>query len=509
MHSFNVLSLFVFFGIFSILGGSMAILYYRRLDRSARYWAIATLLSGVTVLATVFRGSLPPLLGYSIPIGLNMACYVLMGHGLTILGDPQERRKDPWDHLLLGSVVFIALLETTRHFAGAPAALVVTSLGFGAASLWSSAQAQLHYQRTGNMFACWLRWTMYALGVVQLMRIQGIFTGLATSAFVQDALNLAIYSVIFVLGLLRYFFYVAMRIQEKADAATEAARQVETTAHELASRNAFIASAMHEAPVACLVTDTQNNVLVGNKEAERLLRRPLPLLGQVPPEPVKLAELFIGMGDSTDTLPGHKRIFFVRSGHAGDARCVSVQAEMLPDTNDLPQQVFILREEPTNIQQAADTIRAEALKAGHTLLLTRDNGEVLTASSGWVELQRDSGCDTGSGLWETLTSLHSAAGLPSVLGKVAASRENSAKALEQARKRATVQGCGGSAFIRLAGGRICDVLIDPITLSDQADKLLLVELRIRTVAGTRPTVTVEEDASEGLIQGLGLKRTKA
>ena len=61
MASYNVQSLFIFFAIISLLGGGVASLYFKRLDTSAKYWTVATILWGITGMATVFRNELPPL----------------------------------------------------------------------------------------------------------------------------------------------------------------------------------------------------------------------------------------------------------------------------------------------------------------------------------------------------------------------------------------------------------------------------------------------------------------
>lgn len=88
MAAYNVQSLFVFYSIVSILGGLIACFYFKRLDSSARYWAVAALIAGVTNLATVFRAELPLLWSYSIPIGMNGMVFVLMGLGIRRLHDP-------------------------------------------------------------------------------------------------------------------------------------------------------------------------------------------------------------------------------------------------------------------------------------------------------------------------------------------------------------------------------------------------------------------------------------
>jgi len=505
VQSFNVLSIFVFFGIFSTLGGLVATLYYRRLDLSAQYWAIATLGTGLSILATVFRETLPPLLSYSIPIGVNVACYVLMGHGLAVLGNNPTQPSRFVDRLLYGTLAFITLLELVRRFAGPQAALIVTSLGFGVVGLWSSAQAQAQYLRTGFIFALWLRWALYALGVIQLMRLQGAFTGLAASAFVQDAVNLTIYSAVFVIGLLRYMFYVAIRLQEKVALASQAAKLVQMQSIELVARNAFIASALREAPVACLVADAHDNVLVGNKEAERLLGKPLPTLGKFDDAPVKMSDLFVALGFVHETDLAKPRTYFSRNAHAGNARCISVQGQVFPDHREAPQRVFILRDEPLNTQQAADIVQADLQKTGCSLLLARHDGTVIAASAGWLEMQRECNLATSAGLWEKLDSLRSTPAMSSVLSKAAATKEGASKALQQARKRVTQDERSSSAFIRLGDGRSCDVLFDPIGLSDQAEKALLVEVRVRGIAAQQLSTlakTFDDEPSDGLLRSL-------
>jgi len=422
-----------------------------------------------------------------------------MGHGLAILGERPNAQPGFLDRLLYGTLFYIAFIELVRSYVGAPAALVVVSLGFGAACWWSSAQAQALYLRTGFVFTLWLRWTLYALGVVQLIRIQGAFTGVAASAFVQDAVNLTIYSCVFVLGVLRYFFYVAIRLQEKVQVATQAAQLVEKTSLELATRNAFISTALREAPVACIVTDADSSILVGNKEAERLLSKQLPTFAQVGQARLYFGDLFVGLGASQALRPGQKKTFFSRSGHAGDARCLSVQGEAFPDPKGRQQQIFILRDEALTIQQATVLIQAESLEAGSSLLLVRPDGEVLAASDNWSAVQRESSCDQGVGLWSILESLQTTSVTSSVLAKAAATREGASKALQQAQKRVVQDGRSSSAFIRLANGRSCDVLFDTINLSDPAEKVVLVEVRVRSGAAVK---AVEESVPEGLPTGL-------
>lgn len=216
MSYYNVQSLFVFFAIISLLGGGVACLYFKRLDSSAKYWVIAALLWGVTGLATVFRNELPPLWSYSIPIGVNSATFVLMGLGIERL----YKQGPQWPSLLtlcLATVVYTVSMELCRVHAGLKVTLVLSGLAFGLSSIWCAYPAHRHHQLTGNRFSSHMRWVMVGLGVLHLVRLQGALTGWGVQTFGQDTWTLGIWSAIFVFGMLRYFTYVGMRIQEQND----------------------------------------------------------------------------------------------------------------------------------------------------------------------------------------------------------------------------------------------------------------------------------------------------
>ncbi len=216
MAAYNVQSLFVFYSIVSILGGLVACFYFKRLDTSARYWAVAALIAGVTNLATVFRSELPLLWSYSIPIGLNGMVFVLMGLGITRL----HQSGPQWRSLLIlgiGTLAFIVLMEWCRLQLGLRVTVVLSGGLFAATSFWGSYAAHVYYKRSGNQFAMHMRSVMVGIGVVNVLRTQGSFTGWGLETFGEDAWTLGIWSVMFLLGMLRYFSYLAMRVQEQND----------------------------------------------------------------------------------------------------------------------------------------------------------------------------------------------------------------------------------------------------------------------------------------------------
>lgn len=216
MTAFNVQSLFAFYAIFSIIGGLIACFYFKRLDTSARYWVVSTLIIGVTNLATLFRSELPLLWSYSIPIGLNGMAFVLMGLGITRL----HHSGPQWRSLLslgIGTLVFIVLMEWCRLQWGLRVTVVLSGGLFAATSFWGSYAAHVYYKRSGNPFATHMRSVMVGIGVVNLLRTQGSFTGWGLETFGTDAWTLGIWSVLFLLGMLRYFVYFGMRVQEQSD----------------------------------------------------------------------------------------------------------------------------------------------------------------------------------------------------------------------------------------------------------------------------------------------------
>lgn len=217
MANYNVQSLFIFFAIISLMGGGIACLYFKRLDSSARYWALATLLAGTANLSTVFRAELPLFWSYSVAIGVSGASFILMGIGIARL----YGQRPQWTALLglgLGTLVFIGAMEWCRLHAGPKVTLLLSGALFGLTSLWCAYPAHVHYRRTGNRFSMHMRWVMAGLGVIHLLRAQGAITGWGVQTFGQDAWTLGIWSCIFVLGMLRYFAYIAMRVQEQYDA---------------------------------------------------------------------------------------------------------------------------------------------------------------------------------------------------------------------------------------------------------------------------------------------------
>lgn len=221
MASYNVQSLFIFFAIISLLGGGVASLYFKRLDTSAKYWTVATILWGITGMATVFRTELPLLWSYSIPIGVNSATFVLMGLGIGRL----YKQGPQWPSFLalgLATVAYTVTLELCRLHAGPKVTLVLSGLAFGLTSIWSAYPAHMHFKLTGNRFSMHMRWVMAGLGVLHLVRMQGALTGLGVQTFGKDAWTLGIWSAIFVFGMLRYFTYIAMRIQQQNDERLEA-----------------------------------------------------------------------------------------------------------------------------------------------------------------------------------------------------------------------------------------------------------------------------------------------
>ena len=230
MTSYNVQSLFVFYSIFSILGGLIACFFIKRLDSSARYWAVGALLAGVTNLATVFRAELPPLWSYSVPIGMNAMVFVLMGLGIRRLHD-----KGPESLTLLrlgmATIIFIGAMEWCRIHYGLRVTVVLSGGAFALTSFWGSYAAHVYFKISGNRFAMYMCWIMFGIGFVNVLRTQSAFTGWGLQTFGDDAWTLTLWSIMFLLGMLRYFSYLAIRAQqlndEKLLVATALAREEE------------------------------------------------------------------------------------------------------------------------------------------------------------------------------------------------------------------------------------------------------------------------------------------
>ena len=216
MSSYNAQSLFIFFALFSLLGGGVSAIYFKRLDSSARYWVVATLLQGVTCMATVFRQDLPLFWAYSVAISLNAVSLVLMGWGLLRL----HEQGSQWQKLFglaLATALLTWALEYCRLHASPSAILFLPGLVFGAISLWTAHHAHAHFRSTGNRFSFHMRWVLISVGLLQLLRIQVAWAGWDIQSLGREAWTLVIWTAIFMLGMLRYFIYIAIRIQHNND----------------------------------------------------------------------------------------------------------------------------------------------------------------------------------------------------------------------------------------------------------------------------------------------------
>lgn len=230
MAFYNVQSLFIFFGILSLIGGGVALFYIRHLDTSSRYWLAASLILGVTNIATIFRAELPLFWVYSVSIALSCSTYLLMGLGiLHLLGRRKQSTDLMWVTVL--TITYVVLIEWARVNMPAQVALVISSLGLGLSSLWCWHPAHQHYKLTRNPFSRHMRWLVVVLAFTQFLRIQGAFTDWTLESFGKNAISLSIWSAIYVMGILRYCFYIGMRLHESAQkqilAATHQARMEE------------------------------------------------------------------------------------------------------------------------------------------------------------------------------------------------------------------------------------------------------------------------------------------
>lgn len=216
MNLYNAQSVFIFFGLISLIGGVVALFEFKKLDSSARYWVAATLVMGVLNITTIFRTELPLFVSYSLSIGGSCAAYIVLGLGIARLYDKCAQAPALWWTLAL-TVAYTVLLEWCRIHTSPKVTLVLSSLGFGLTSLWCAIPAHRHYQLTGNRFSMHMRWVVIVLGLTQFTRMQSLLGDWSIQSLGQNFWSLAIWTVIYILGILRYCFYVAMRIQEKSD----------------------------------------------------------------------------------------------------------------------------------------------------------------------------------------------------------------------------------------------------------------------------------------------------
>lgn len=120
-------------------------------------------------------------------------------------------------NLALVTLVFIVAMEWARLHAGAETTLLMSGSLLGITSICGAYSAHVLFKRTANPFSMHLRWVMGCLGLLHLLRTQGFVSGWALNTFGQNTWSYFIWTGVFVMGMLRYFAYVAIRIQDQAE----------------------------------------------------------------------------------------------------------------------------------------------------------------------------------------------------------------------------------------------------------------------------------------------------
>ena len=414
MASYNVQSLFIFFAIISLLGGGVASLYFTRLDTSAKYWAVATILWGITGMATVFRTELPPLWSYSIPIGVNSASFVLMGLGIARL----YKQGPQWPSFLalgLATVAYTVTLELCRIHAGPKVTLVLSCLAFGLSSIWSAYPAHVHFKLTGNRFSMHMRWVMAGLGILHLVRMQGALTGWGVQTFGRDAWTLGIWSAIFVFGMLRYFTYIAMRVQQQDDerlkAAAALAREEEARrlGNQLArlerqqSLSVMSASFAHELNQPLTAIMGYAELLQHQQRAGQMEEKvTLSALDNIIANSARAADIVRGIRMfiqpkelKTQRLDMRTAVDEVCALVAPEARRLDIQVIKPP----MPQPVWV-QADPVQMSQVVFNVLRNAMEAVASCQV-REIQLTLTLQNDEVQL---SVCDTGTGLSQEAAS---------------------------------------------------------------------------------------------------------
>ncbi|MDO9023619.1 MAG: histidine kinase dimerization/phospho-acceptor domain-containing protein, partial [Zwartia sp.] len=201
-------AIFMFYGILSI-AYSVTLLFYfsKQSNRAIENCAIGAFLMGVSVIVTIFRVDIPPLISYIGANALAFTAYRYFNYSLINLAGDQPNLKPA----LLRSAIIFGLYALSLYFIGA-------TLGSGYQTIFVSLAVVLLSAQGG-----YLSLKVYKKNKIDLIKIYAIIfflsaifwlarvmlaaLNIATVAFDVNLLNTIIFVSIFLLGIFRYMIF--------------------------------------------------------------------------------------------------------------------------------------------------------------------------------------------------------------------------------------------------------------------------------------------------------------
>jgi signal transduction histidine kinase len=216
MTPFTIQTLFLLYSAISLLSAILiGALFWRKKDFSANLWLWACLLTSVATAVTIFRGDIPPMIGFSLMVSFETLSIVLLGESLRQLGDSSSKSKLN-KLLLLIPILLFATVEIERSASNGlvtPMMSATATSFFGLCNLFCLYQAiKVSKKFTNRFFFNFLATTFGIVIFLYFLRIVNVAIGYSGYTFDIKILNVIIWFFLALFGSVRNLAYIVLRL---------------------------------------------------------------------------------------------------------------------------------------------------------------------------------------------------------------------------------------------------------------------------------------------------------
>lgn len=445
-------------------------------DRSARLWLAAFSVSGLAPL--IGAANDVSALAYIVSAIAFIVSFMLFGLSLRVLYDDKLVLRDYSVLLGVSLLLFsgvLLYLYTNSTIRGQATAFAL-STGFAAA--WATNQAVHLTKHNRSRFASHLVMIFGIQAMMLFLRVPQVWFGEESRLSGDDPLALTIVVVLSLCGIVKAVSYFALRLEEVRDRVERNAEIVREQARRLAQKNTELVSAMHAAPVACIVTRPTLEVIYLNAEARRLLGDPV--LEQTRP---RLSDWIVGMQGAHPISIASARHTLMRMMSRSDLLIAEISGSGIESTEPASQWVFLIKPVPYSDTYIESVWASLPRIEDRTWLITDGSGRVASAQAAWGEvLGRYAEFDSPELRFGGISESRDAAGMD--LWATLLRFSGPSQQLDRA-KREQLAGRATTALLRNAEGAQLSCTLTPLESSPRDDTRWLIELHWKPAATTR------------------------
>lgn len=455
-------------------------------DRSAKLWLAAFSVSGLAPL--IGAANDVNTIAYIASAIAFIVSFVLFGLSLRVLYDDKLSLRDYSFVLGFALVLFsfvLLYLYTNSSIRGQATAFALST---GVAAAWATNQAIHLTKHNQSRFASHLVIIFGIQATMLFLRVPQVWFGEESRLSGNDPLALTIVVVLSLCGVVKAVSYFALRLEEIRNRVERNAEIVRDQAKRLAQKNTELVSAMHAAPVACVVTRPTLEVIYLNAEARRLLGDPA-----VEDKRPRLSDWVVGMQGAHPVSIASARHIVVRMVSRPDLLIAEISGSGIESTEPASQWVFLLK--PVQYSDAhIESVWASLPRVeDRTWLITDNSGRVASAQAAWGEvLGRYAEFDSPELRFGGISESRDAAGMD--LWATLRHFSGPSQQLDRA-KREQLSGRATTFLLRNAEGSQLSCAITPLESSRRDDTRWLIEIHWKPAATTTRSVPAKAATS--------------